>query len=98
VERDDKIHRLAAILEEAQENLLSAFKKSSKTNDRGLKGDARAKSVADFLQERLPSVYGARCKGEIVDYLDQKSSEIDIIVFDKIRNAVLSDEPLSISD
>jgi hypothetical protein len=85
---------VGSILEEAQENLLSAFKKSSRTNHRGLKGDARAKSIADFLQERLPSVYGVRCKGEVVDYLDQRSFEIDIIIFDKIRNAVLSDEPL----
>jgi len=85
---------VGSILEEAEENLLSAFKKSSKTSHRGLKGDARAKSIADLLQERLPSVYGVRCKGEIVDYLDQRSPEIDIIIFDKIRNSVLSDDPL----
>src|ERR1700691_600890 len=85
---------VASILEEAEQNLLSAFKKSSRNNHKGLKGDARAKSVADFLQKRLPLGYGVLCKGEIVDYLDQRSGEVDIIIFDKIRNAVLSDEPL----
>lgn len=85
---------VGSILEEAEQNLLSAFRKSSRTSHRGLKGDARARSIADFLQTRLPSGYGVLCKGEIVDYLDHRSNEIDIIIVDKIRNAVLSDEPL----
>jgi hypothetical protein len=85
---------VGSILQEAEQNLLSAFQKSSKTSHKGLKGDARARSIADFLQKRLPSGYGVLCKGEIVDYLDHRSGEIDIVIFDKVRNAVLSDEPL----
>jgi len=85
---------VGTILEEAEQNLLSAFKKSSRTSHRGLKGDARAKSLAAFLEKRLPAGYGVLCKAEIVDYLDQRSNELDIVIVDKIRNAVLSDEPL----
>jgi hypothetical protein len=83
-----------SMLEEAELNLLAAFKKSSGTIHKGLKGDSRAKNVADFLEKRLPSGYGVLCKGEVVDYLDQRSGEMDIVVFDKVRNAMLSDEPL----
>jgi hypothetical protein len=82
------------VLEEAEANLLSAFKKSSRTTHKGLKGDARARNVADFLEKRLPSGYGVLCKAEIVDYLDNRSQETDIVIIDKIRNAVLSDAPL----
>jgi hypothetical protein len=81
-------------LEEAEQNLLSAFEKSSKTKHPGSKGDARAKNVADFLQKRLPSGYGVLCHGEIVDYLDARSGEIDILIFDRVRNSVLSEDPL----
>jgi hypothetical protein len=85
---------VGSVLEEAEQNLLSAFKKSGKTRHKVLKGDARARSIADFLEQRLPSGYGVLCKGEVVDYLDQRSNEIDIVIVDKIRNAVLSEEPL----
>jgi hypothetical protein len=50
--------------------------------------------VADFLQQRLPQAYGFSLKGEAVDYLDSRSGEIDIAIFDKIRNAPLSDDPI----
>jgi hypothetical protein len=85
---------VGSMLEEAEQNLLSAFRKSSRTSHRGLKGDARAKSIADFLQKRLPSGYGVLCKGEIVDFRDQRSGEIDIVIFDKIRNGLFSEEPI----
>ena len=85
---------VGSILKEGEQNLLAAFQKSSSTSHHGLKGDARAQSVADFLQKRLPSGYGILTKGEVVDYLDQRSGEIDIVVFDRVRNAVLSDDPL----
>lgn len=85
---------VGSVLEEAEANLLSAFRKSSRTTHRGLKGDSRARNVADFLQKRLPSGYGIMCKAEIVDYLDNRSKETDIVIIDKIRNAVLSDDPL----
>jgi Domain of unknown function (DUF6602) len=85
---------VGSVLEEAEQNLLSAFKKSSKTQHKGLKGDARANRIADFLRNRLPSGYEVLCKAEVVDYLDQRSGEVDILVLDKVRNAILSDDPL----
>jgi hypothetical protein len=85
---------VGSVLEEAEQNLLSAFRKSSKTQHKGLKGDARANRIADFLRHRLPSGYAVLCKAEIVDYLDQRSGEVDILILDKVRNAILSDDPL----
>jgi hypothetical protein len=66
---------VGSILKEGEQNLLAAFQKSSNTSHKGLKGDARAKGIADFLQKRLPSGYGVLVKAEIVDYLDQRSGE-----------------------
>lgn len=85
------------MLEEAEQNLLSAFKKSQQTKHRGLKGNARAKSVADFLIARLPRTYGVATGAEVVDYADRRSGEIDIVIFDKQRNAVVSPNPLWIA-
>jgi hypothetical protein len=85
---------LGSVLEEAEHNLLAAFKKSQKTKHRALAGNARAKNIADFLSARLPSVYGVATNGEIVDYTDRRSGEIDIVIYDRQRNAVVSAEPL----
>src|SRR5690349_4495689 len=82
------------VLEEAEQNLLSAFRKSSMTRHKGLKGDSRARTLADFLEKRLPAGYGVYCKVEVVDSMDQRSNEMDIVIIDKIRNSLLSDNPL----
>ncbi len=85
---------LGSVLEEAEQNLLSAFAKSQKTKHRGLKGNARAKNIADFLTARLPAAYGVATGAEIVDYADRRSGEIDIVIFDRQRNPVVSADPL----
>lgn len=85
---------LGSVLEEAEANLLAAFNKSQKTKHRGLAGNARAKSIADFLTARLPSVYGVATGAEIVDYGDRRSGEMDIVIYDRQRNAVVSADPL----
>jgi hypothetical protein len=89
-----KNESVESVFKEAEQNLLSAFAKSGKTRHRGLKGNARAHRIEEFLGKRLPSEYGVRCNGEIVDYLDQRSGEFDIVIYDRVRNAVLSDDPL----
>ncbi len=68
--------------------------KSSLTKNPGSKGNARAAGVAEFLMNRLPTAYGVQCRGEAVDFLDNRSGEIDIIIYDKSRNALLSEDPL----
>jgi hypothetical protein len=89
-----KNEAVKTVLEEAQKNLHAAFEKSRRTNHRGNKGDSRSKRVANFLQERLPKAYGFAHKGEAVDYLDSRSGEIDIAIFDRIRNVPLSEYPI----
>src|SRR6266851_4853251 len=88
---------LGSVLEEAEQNLLAAFTKSQSTKHRGLKGNARAKNIADFLTARLPTTYGVATGAEIVDYADRRSGEIDIVIFDQQRNAVVSADPLWIA-
>jgi hypothetical protein len=82
------------VLEEAETNLLASFRNSQKTKHRGLAGNARAKSIADFLTARLPNVYGVATGAEVVDYADRRSGEIDIVIYDKQRNALVSTNPL----
>lgn len=85
---------ITSVLEESEKNLLAAFEKSSGTLHRGIKGDGRSKYVLKFLKRRLPKTYGFAHKGEAVDYRDSRSGEIDIAVYDRLRNAILSDEPI----
>lgn len=85
---------VSAVLRSAEADLQSAFRKSALTKHSGLKGNARAAEVVKFLQSRLPTAYGIECQGEAVDYLDSRSGEIDIIIYDKSRNSVLSENPL----
>jgi hypothetical protein len=85
---------MSAVLRSAESDLQSAFKKAAMTRHTGSKGNARAAEVAKFLQSRLPTAYGVECQGEVVDFLDRRSGEIDIIVYDRSRNVVLSQDPL----
>jgi hypothetical protein len=85
---------VSAVLRNAESDLQSAFNKSALTKHSGSKGNARAIELAQFLQSRLPTAYGVECQGEAVDYLDVRSGELDIIIYDKSRNAVLSRNPL----
>src|SRR5208282_6133965 len=85
---------LGSVLEEAEKNLLSAFARSQKTKHRGLKGNARAKSIADFLTARLPAAYGVATAAEVFDFADRRSGEIDIVIYDRQRNPVVSADPL----
>jgi len=88
---------IGRVMEEAEQNLLSAFQKSQKNAHPGRKGDARAANLASFLEDRLPKCFGVACGGEAVDYLDQRSGELDVVIYDQIRNTVLSETPLWIA-
>jgi hypothetical protein len=89
-----KNEAVEGMLDEAEKNLHAAFEKSAGTKHSGIKGDGRSRYVIDFLEKRLPQAYGFAHKGEAVDYRDIRSGEIDIAIYDKLRNAVLSDHPV----
>lgn len=88
-----KNEAIESVLDEAEKNLLAAFRKSQDTKHSGLKGDARATKLINFLELRLPKAFGIINKGEVVDYRDRRSGELDIIIYDKVRNALLSEDP-----
>ncbi len=52
------------------------------------KGDERSAALRDFLKAHLPETYGL-AKGECVDFLGTRSGELDIIIYDKVRNRPL---------
>ena len=71
-----------AVLREAQEEVIGASRKAAVFQHRGVRGDERAAAIAKFLRERLPDAFGV-CKGEAIDYLDNRSGQLDIMVYHK---------------
>lgn len=51
----------------------------------GAKGSERELDVAAFIEDLLPMNYTAK-KGEIVDLLGQKSPQMDVVIFDALKN------------
>ncbi|WP_439515536.1 DUF6602 domain-containing protein [Oceanibaculum nanhaiense] len=51
----------------------------------GAKGSERELDVAAFIGELLPQNYSAR-KGEVVDLFGNKSPQMDVVIFDVLKN------------
>ena len=49
------------------------------------KGEQREAPVQDFLRQNLPDVFGVAA-GEVIDSLGTHSPQLDVLVFDRIRN------------
>lgn len=49
------------------------------------KGEQREAPVQDFLRQNLPDVFGV-ATGEVIDSLGAHSPQLDVLVFDRIRN------------
>jgi hypothetical protein len=78
-----------AVLEEAKAELLLGAKKAAIFEHRGIRGDERAASLAKFFRERLPEKFGIG-KGEAFDYKDQRTGQLDVIIYDRSSCVPLS--------
>jgi uncharacterized protein DUF6602 len=78
-----------AVLREAQEEVIGASRKAAVFQHRGVRGDERAAAIAKFFRERLPDAFGV-CKGEAIDYLDNRSGQLDITVYYKQSSVPVS--------
>ncbi len=75
----------------AIQQLAADFLKSSAFEHTGTKGTAREQSLAEFLRAHLPEAYGVS-GGEVVDSGGTRSPQLDIMVYDKMRNhAIVAD-------
>ena len=66
---------------DARREILLQGSKAKAFQHHGVRGDERAAALAKFLQERLPSRFSVR-KGEVIDYRDYRTGQLDAIVFD----------------
>ena len=69
-----------SVLLEAQTDIISAGRKAATFEHKGIRGDERAAALSKFLKERLPDAF-ATCKGEAIDYLDHRSTQLDLMVY-----------------
>lgn len=73
---------LKAVLRNAQEMVIGESRRAAAFQHKGIRGDERSAALATFLRERLPDAFGV-CKGEAIDYRDQRSGQLDLIIYHK---------------
>lgn len=57
----------------------------------GIRGDERAANLAGFLRQHLPSNLGV-AKGEAIDFLDRRTGQLDILIYDADMAAPISSQ------
>src|ERR1039458_5963831 len=90
IRKDNKA--VSEILKKAEKDLWSAWEAAKVFNHNVLRGTARENPLGQFLAARLPGSYGI-CSGEAIDCFDKHSTSLDLIVYDKMRNCPLAEEP-----
>ena len=80
-----------AVLECARDQLNVASTAARAFKHTGITGDERAAALAAFFREHLPEHYGV-AKGEVIDYRDQRSGQLDIIIYDADMAAPISSQ------
>ena len=69
--------------------LLAKLVKSSSFQHNGTKGSERETAIRNFLEEHFPKSLET-ATGEVVDPHGNKSPQLDLMIFDKLRNMPLS--------
>lgn len=63
----------------------SEFLKSKPFHHALTKGEVRETPVLKFFNDNLPGTY-AICRGEVVDLFEESSPQMDLIIYDQLRN------------
>lgn len=72
-----------SVLADANAEIVLAGQKAGHAfTHKGIRGDERAAALHQFLIDKLPAAFGV-AKGEAVDYRDQKSGQLDLIIYEK---------------
>lgn len=82
---------LESVLSRAQKDLWNHFEGAADYKHHGLRGDEREEAIRKFLGDRLPHTYRV-ATGEIVDFADNHSPQVDAIIYDSARNRALVEE------
>ncbi len=71
-----------SILKQSEIQLINESVEAGNFEHRGIKGDERASALISFLKSHLPNYLGI-AKGEATDYKDNRSGQLDLIIYDK---------------
>ena len=77
-----------SVLSKAAKQLLLDADKASDFEHKGIKGDERAGPLAAFMNEHLPKRFSI-AKGEAIDFKDNRTGQLDILIFDTMACAPL---------
>lgn len=78
-----------SVLADARREVLLGGDRAASFQHTGIRGDERAAALAGFLRSRLPSRFDVG-KGEVIDYRDHRTGQLDVIVYDKASSAPVS--------
>jgi hypothetical protein len=70
-----------AVLDSARSQLHVSKTSAAAFAHTGIRGDERAAALANFFKEHLPANIGV-AKGEAIDYLDRRTGQLDLVVYD----------------
>lgn len=80
-----------AVLDSAARQLHIASSGASAFQHTGIRGDERAAALAHFLRLHLPANLGV-AKGEAIDFLDRRTGQLDILIYDADMAAPISSQ------
>lgn len=70
------------VLQSAEDQLWTAFKRTKALQHGGLKGTGRENAVEEFLRDQLPRRFGV-ARGEAFDVRQHRSAQLDLVVYDQ---------------
>jgi hypothetical protein len=76
------------LLSEAHSDFWKTWEEATNFKHHGIRGEERADAVRRFLHEKLPKSYDV-VTGEAIDFEDRHSTQLDVAIFDCIRNCPL---------
>ena len=79
------------IIDAARQQLLLDHRKSSSFAQSGIKGDERAAALAEFFRHRISNVFEIT-KGEVIDWYDHRTGQLDIVIYDKLATSPISQQ------
>jgi hypothetical protein len=74
------------VLSQAAQQLALDSRTAKNYQHKGIRGDERAGALIHFLSEHVPADFDV-CKGEVIDYRDERTGQLDIIIYDKSTSA-----------
>lgn len=77
------------VLDHAHETVWLEWKRATEFDHTGIKGTARENAVGAFLTAHLPKQF-AVTTGEAIDCFDNRTSQLDIVIYDHHRNCPVS--------